>query len=69
MATSTAQIVIMVLIIWASFVSYLGGPDRPYSEQCAYLNDLDNDGDVDMRDVAILQNGWSCAGDYCGFER
>ena len=63
----------MILIILSSFVTYFGGPAQPYSDCCAYVNDVwppvSGDGVIDLRDFAVIQNGWSCSGDYCGYER
>lgn len=44
----------------AAFVGDMRGPDAPYSDCCSYVNDLDNDGDVDLMDFKHLQNGWGC---------
>jgi len=60
------------VIIWASFASFLihAGPGVPYSGPCAALNDLDKNGAIDMRDVAIFQNGYRCEGagpPICGY--
>jgi len=59
------------VILWASFASFLihAGPGVTYSGACAALNDLNKDGRIDLRDVAIFQNGYSCnpAPNWCGF--
>jgi hypothetical protein len=60
------------LIVWLSFASFLvhAGPGVTYGGPCAALNDLDKNGTIDLRDVAIFQNGYSCTGEgpaICGF--
>ena len=62
------------VILWVSFASYLYGPDKPYSDCCAYVNDLyppngAGDGVIEIRDFAAFQNGYSCnpAPDWCGY--
>ena len=58
------------VILWVSFASYMTGPGVPYTGICAGLNDLNGDTFIDLRDVAIFQNGYSCTGEgpaICGF--
>lgn len=50
-----------VLISWLIFQSHWAGPGEPYKQQCAMYAkyaDMDNDGDVDLRDFAEAQNDW-----------
>jgi len=61
------------IVAWPSMVTHLAGPDAPYSDCCAYMNDLDNggvgDGDVDLKDFALFQNGYACPAEgLCGYQ-
>ena len=57
---------VAILVGWAALLSYMGGPNVPYVSKCAYLADLDADGDVDLLDVAEACNQWRCLDEYTG---
>ena len=57
----------ITVLPWPEYLSHLKGPAESYSDCCSYTCDLDSDGDIDLADVAIYQNGFDCVGELCGY--